>query len=110
MEDHKPASAAAADPAAVSAAPIASAVPAASASAPAPAAAPAKAPDHPDDAPRGPRNFPVTETDRLRQAFETGRYPYARAMGRLSYEAEKLKVQAELLKVQIWAQETGQSS
>ena len=59
---------------------------------------------------RGPRNFPVTESDRLRQAFETGRYPYARAMGRLSYEAEKLKVQAELLKVQIWAQETGQSS
>jgi polyphosphate kinase 2 len=29
-------------------------------------------------------------------------------MGRLPYEAEKARLQAELLKVQIWAQETGQ--
>jgi polyphosphate kinase len=44
----------------------------------------------------------------LHQAFESGRYPYARLMGRATYEAEKAKLQAELLKVQIWAQETGQ--
>ncbi|WP_238382493.1 polyphosphate kinase 2 [Tabrizicola thermarum] len=44
----------------------------------------------------------------LHQAFESGRYPYARLMGRVTYEAEKAKLQAELLKVQIWAQETGQ--
>jgi polyphosphate kinase 2 len=44
----------------------------------------------------------------IRQAFESGKYPYARLMGRVGYEAEKAKLQAELLKVQIWAQDTGQ--
>jgi polyphosphate kinase 2 len=55
----------------------------------------------------GPKRFPVADTP-LHQAFESGRYPYARLMGRASYEVEKAKLQAELLKVQIWAQETGQ--
>jgi polyphosphate kinase 2 len=55
----------------------------------------------------GPKKFPVAENP-LHQAFESGRYPYARLMGRAVYEAEKAKLQAELLKVQIWAQETGQ--
>jgi polyphosphate kinase 2 len=68
----------------------------------------AEPPQRRGDEGRGPQQFPVTESDRLRQAFETGRYPYARAMGRVSYEAEKAKLQAELLKVQIWTQETGQ--
>jgi polyphosphate kinase 2 len=54
----------------------------------------------------GPKAFPAASP--LHQAFESGRYPYARLMGRVSYEAEKAKLQAELLKVQIWAQETGQ--
>lgn len=40
--------------------------------------------------------------------FETGRYPYARKLGRTPYEAEKAALQAELLKVQLWAAETGQ--
>ncbi|MEM1077515.1 MAG: polyphosphate kinase 2 [Pseudomonadota bacterium] len=44
----------------------------------------------------------------IRQAFETGRYPYRRKMARRAYESEKAKLQAELLKVQLWAQETGQ--
>ncbi|NHB75144.1 polyphosphate kinase 2 [Rhodobacter calidifons] len=44
----------------------------------------------------------------LHQAFESGRYPYARLMGRATYEAEKARLQAELLKVQIWAQDSGQ--
>ena len=56
----------------------------------------------------GPRKFPEVDPDAIRQAFEAGRYPYARQMGRVSYEAEKAQLQAELLKVQIWAQETGQ--
>ena len=56
----------------------------------------------------GPRKFPAVDPDTIRQAFESGRYPYARLMGRVSYEAEKAKLQAELLKVQIWAQDTGQ--
>ncbi|WP_424974093.1 polyphosphate kinase 2 [Dinoroseobacter sp. S124A] len=44
----------------------------------------------------------------IRQAFETGRYPYRRKMARRAYESEKAQLQAELLKVQLWAQETGQ--
>ena len=55
----------------------------------------------------GPKAFPVAGSP-LHQAFESGHYPYARLMGRAAYEAEKAKLQAELLKVQIWAQETGQ--
>ncbi|MBL9050573.1 MAG: polyphosphate kinase 2, partial [Tabrizicola sp.] len=54
----------------------------------------------------GPKTFPAASP--LHQAFESGRYPYARLMGRVAYEAEKARLQAELLKVQIWAQETGQ--
>ncbi|MCE6960226.1 polyphosphate kinase 2 [Cereibacter sphaeroides] len=56
----------------------------------------------------GPRHFPAVDGDSIRQAFEGGHYPYARRMGRAVYEAEKAKLQAELLKVQIWAQDTGQ--
>ncbi len=57
---------------------------------------------------RGPRQFPAVDADAIREAFESGRYPYGRLMGRVPYEAEKARLQAELLKVQIWAQETGQ--
>jgi polyphosphate kinase 2 len=56
----------------------------------------------------GPRHFPAVSPDAIREVFESGRYPYARPMGRVAYEAEKARLQAELLKVQIWAQETGQ--
>ncbi len=44
----------------------------------------------------------------IRQAFETGEYPYKSKLRRKSYEAQKAKLQAELLKVQKWASETGQ--
>ena len=56
----------------------------------------------------GPRTFPLVDANAIREAFETGRYPYARPMATALYEKEKLRLQAELLKVQIWAQETGQ--
>ena len=46
--------------------------------------------------------------DKIRQAFESGRYPYTTRMSRRTYEARKALLQAELLKVQLWAQETGQ--
>ncbi len=46
--------------------------------------------------------------EEVRRAFESGRYPYPRKLGRRQYEAEKAKLQAELLKVQLWAQDTGQ--
>src|SRR5512137_2712350 len=53
-------------------------------------------------------SFPRVTPDRIREAFETGRYPYEKRLTRQVYEARKAKLQAELLKVQIWAQETGQ--
>ncbi len=46
--------------------------------------------------------------EEVRRAFESGRYPYAQKMGRDAYETEKALLQAELLKVQLWAHETGQ--
>jgi polyphosphate kinase len=55
-----------------------------------------------------PRHLPSPSPDAIRHAFESGAYPYARSMGRVTYEAEKAKLQAELLKVQIWSQDTGQ--
>jgi len=54
------------------------------------------------------KSFPNVTTDDIRHAFESGKYPYRRKMARRTYEAEKAQLQAELLKVQLWAQETGQ--
>ncbi len=44
----------------------------------------------------------------IRKAFESGRYPYKDRMSRRTYEKRKALLQAELLKVQLWTQETGQ--
>ncbi len=52
------------------------------------------------------RHWPSPEE--VRRAFESGEYPYDTKLSRRSYEAQKAKLQAELLKVQLWAQETGQ--
>src|SRR6056297_1564242 len=49
-----------------------------------------------------------SEAATAQNGFETGRYPYPRKMARLAYEKEKAALQAELLKVQLWAQETGE--
>ncbi|MEO1453197.1 MAG: polyphosphate kinase 2 [Pseudomonadota bacterium] len=51
---------------------------------------------------------PIHPDDPIREAFENGQYPYDRKLSRRSYEVRKAKLQAELLKVQLWAQETGQ--
>ncbi len=48
------------------------------------------------------------DLDEVRKAFESGRYPYRYKMARNPYETEKAVLQAELLKVQKWAQDTGQ--
>jgi polyphosphate kinase 2 len=40
--------------------------------------------------------------------FEAGKYPYADRLKRDDYEKQKAALQAELLKVQIWAADTGQ--
>lgn len=60
----------------------------------------------------------LTTVGRLRKApprsqtpqdvFESHHYPYPHPLARRPYEEEKARLQAELLKVQIWAQETGQ--
>ncbi len=44
----------------------------------------------------------------VRRAFETGKYPYRTRLARRTYEKTKAELQAEMLKVQLWAQETGQ--
>ncbi len=54
---------------------------------------------------RGIRPLPTPED--VRHAFESGEYPYDTRMSRRSYEAQKARLQAELLKVQLWTQETG---
>ncbi|WP_208348078.1 polyphosphate kinase 2 [Pseudaestuariivita rosea] len=46
--------------------------------------------------------------DAVHETFGDGIYPYDQKLSRRSYEAQKAKLQAELLKVQLWAQETGQ--
>jgi len=47
------------------------------------------------------------DPEEIRRAFETGEYPYTSRMRRPAYEAHKAELQAELLKVQKWARETG---
>ncbi|MGY6631468.1 MAG: polyphosphate kinase 2 [Wenzhouxiangella sp.] len=56
----------------------------------------------------GVSEYPKVSRDQVRDAFERGRYPYGRKLARKPYEAEKAQLQAELLKVQHWAQDTGQ--
>jgi polyphosphate kinase 2 len=51
---------------------------------------------------------PEPTSDEVRRAFESGEYPYQDKLGRKSYEEQKAQLQAELLKVQLWTQETGQ--
>ncbi len=51
---------------------------------------------------------PADKLAEFRQAFEAGDYPYQDKMSRRSYENRKAQLQAELLKVQLWAQETGE--
>ena len=50
---------------------------------------------------------PSVPNDKV-SGFETGHYPYETKLSRKEYEAEKAALQVELLKVQLWAQETGQ--
>ncbi|MDP2084595.1 MAG: polyphosphate kinase 2 [Gemmobacter sp.] len=77
---------------------------------PEPAAAPeAAAPPAEVASPTVARILPaMASPETIRASFESGRYPYAHPMARKPYEAEKARLQAELLKVQIWAQDTGQ--
>lgn len=59
-----------------------------------------------DDRVQGPKRFPVVNAGAIRQAFESATYPYAYRIGRKTCEEEKARLQAELVTVQKWAQET----
>ncbi|MCB9659443.1 MAG: polyphosphate kinase 2 [Sandaracinaceae bacterium] len=56
---------------------------------------------------------PYTPTDgspdyELARDWRSGAYPYKNLLSRKTYEAEKYKLQVELLKLQLWAKETGE--
>ncbi|MDG1377879.1 MAG: polyphosphate kinase 2 [Yoonia sp.] len=55
-------------------------------------------------------NTPQSREERAAHiiGFEQGEYPYAKRLGRNTYEAQKAALQVELLKVQHWVQDTGQ--
>lgn len=44
----------------------------------------------------------------IREAFETGKYPYKRKISRKTYEKHKAELQVELLKVQDWVKASGE--
>jgi polyphosphate kinase 2 len=46
--------------------------------------------------------------EELASGWRTGAYPYKNLLSRKSYEAQKYHLQVELLKLQLWAKETGQ--
>ncbi|MDD5028077.1 MAG: polyphosphate kinase 2 [Rhodoferax sp.] len=57
---------------------------------------------------RNPNGASTTPDDELAIDWRTGGYPYKNLMSRRRYEAEKYKLQVELLKLQSWCKETGQ--
>jgi polyphosphate kinase 2 len=54
------------------------------------------------------KSFPIVSTGDSSDGFDAGDYPYTSPMSRRAYEAAKARLQAELLKVQLWAQDSGQ--
>ncbi len=46
--------------------------------------------------------------DTPKDVFDSGTYPYSDRLDRKTYETEKAALQAELLKVQLWAEERGE--
>ncbi|MEM5467738.1 polyphosphate kinase 2 [Celeribacter marinus] len=60
------------------------------------------------EAATGPKEFPKVASDKVAQAFEAGVFPYETKLSRKDYEEQKVALQAELLKAQLWAQEQGE--
>ena len=48
------------------------------------------------------------DQDTIREAFESGDYPYKKKIKRAVYETHKRELQVELLKVQDWVEKTGE--
>lgn len=53
-------------------------------------------------------SFPKVDRDVVAETFDEAGGPATKKMGKKEYEARKRELQSELLKVQLWAQETGQ--
>ena len=51
---------------------------------------------------------PMSSDDDLVEAWRSGVYPYRNLMRRKTYEAEKYRLQVELLKLQAWVKESGE--
>ena len=70
----------------------------------------AKSPVTPDvaETATGAADFPSVPNTATGQTFENGKYPYPNKMKKSDYEQQKAQLQAELLKVQKWVNETGQ--
>ncbi len=62
----------------------------------------------PEIADRNARGAVVNPDEELAKDWRQGGYPYKNLMRRASYEAQKYKLQVELLKLQAWVKETGQ--
>ncbi len=51
---------------------------------------------------------PMSSDDELVETWRSGTYPYKNLMRRKTYEAEKYRLQVELLKLQAWVKESGE--
>ena len=51
---------------------------------------------------------PMSDEDELSDAWQSGVYPYRNLMSRKHYEAQKYRLQVELLKLQAWVKESGE--
>ena len=51
---------------------------------------------------------PMNSDDKLVDAWRSGVYPYKNLMRRKTYEAQKYRLQVELLKLQAWVKESGE--
>ncbi len=51
---------------------------------------------------------PMSSDDELVEAWRSGVYPYRNLMRRKTYEAQKYRLQVELLKLQAWVKESGE--
>ncbi len=53
-------------------------------------------------------DIPMSSDDELVEHWRSGTYPYRNLMARKTYEAQKYRLQVELLKLQAWVRDSGQ--
>ncbi|WP_282061598.1 polyphosphate kinase 2 [Roseobacter litoralis] len=62
------------------------------------------------DAPQDPLPVEAAANEDQKAVFEQSEYPYPEKMNRAEYETQKAELQVELLKAQLWIQQTGQKA